>query len=321
MATMHYGFNLPSRGPLARPEPLRQVALKGEALGYSYLTVPDHIVIPNRIAPNYPYSKTGEFASNVAGECLEQLTEIAWLAGLTQKVRFVTSVMVVPHRMPVHNAKTIATIDFLSGGRLVLGCGAGWMEEEFVAIGAPPFHERGKVTDEYLAAMKELWTAEQPRFEGAYTRFADIAFAPKPVQQPHPPIWIGGESPAALRRVVRHGDAWFPIGRNPKFPLDTPRRLRDAVGRLRGLAEQAGRDPASIDLAFWTGTVGGDKPETTDDGNRALLSGGAEDIAGDLGAMRELGFRHVFFNFQRGELAPTLEAIERFMVDVAKQVG
>ena len=118
------------------------------------------------------------------------------------------------------------TTAIYEAGPSKIATGEEWLpEEEFKALDTPPFKERGKVTDEYLAAMKARWTEEDPTFEGTYTSFANVGFAPKPVQQPHPPIWVGGESPAALRRVVRHGDAWFPIGRNPKFPLDTPERL------------------------------------------------------------------------------------------------
>ena len=318
---MHYGFNLPSRGPLCRPEPLRDIALKGEALGYTYLTVPDHLVIPDTIAPNYPYSDNGEFVSNVAGECLEQLTQIAYLAGMTSKVKFLTSVMVVPHRMPVHNAKTISTIDFLSGGRIVIGVGAGWMEEEFNAVGTPPFKERGKVTDEYIAAMKALWTEDNPSFSGEYVSFSGINFAPKPVQKPHPPIWVGGESGPALRRVVRHGDAWFPIGRNPKFPMGTAARLGADWSRVKQLAEEAGRDPGSIELGYWTGTVSAGVEELDDEGNRRLLTGSVSQIVDDIGAMRDLGMKHVLLNHQRDSLAETLEAIEQFMTDVASKVS
>ncbi|MEQ9640348.1 MAG: LLM class F420-dependent oxidoreductase [Alphaproteobacteria bacterium] len=318
---MDYGFNLPARGPLSRPEPLREITAKGEALGYSYLTVPDHIVIPNSIAPNYPYSDNGEFTSNVAGECLEQLTQIAYLAGMTSKVKFLTSVMVVPHRMPVHNAKTIATIDFLSGGRIVVGVGAGWMEEEFEALGTPPFKQRGKVTDEYLAAMKTLWTEDNPSFKGEYVSFSNIGFAPKPVQKPHPPIWVGGESGPALRRVVRHGDAWFPIGRNPKFPMGTAARLGAAWSRVKQLAEEAGRDPGAIELGYWTGTVSAGKEELDDEGNRRLLTGSTSQIVDDIGVMRDLGVKHTLLNHQRDSLAETLEAAEQFMTDVAAKVG
>jgi hypothetical protein len=123
----------------------------------------------------------------------------------------------------------------LSGGRLTLGIGAGWLEEEFVALQTPPFAARGKVTDEYLLAAKELWTAKAPRFEGEHVRFADLSFEPKPVQPGGPPIWVGGESGPAIRRTARLGDAWYPIGTNPSFPLDSLARYQAAVARLRKL--------------------------------------------------------------------------------------
>jgi alkanesulfonate monooxygenase SsuD/methylene tetrahydromethanopterin reductase-like flavin-dependent oxidoreductase (luciferase family) len=123
--------------------------------------------------------------------------------------------MVVPHRPPVLTAKILATIDVLSKGRLIVGCGVGWMREEFEAIGAPPYDKRGAVSDEYIRAFKELWTSDNPTFSGKYCSFANVAFAPKPLQKPHPPIWVGGESPVALRRAGRLADAWYPIGSNP----------------------------------------------------------------------------------------------------------
>ena len=120
-------------------------------------------------------------------------------------------------------------------------------------LGSPPFEERGRVTDEYLQAFKALWTEDAPRFEGRHVRFADVSFLPKPVQKPHPPIWVGGESPAALRRTARHGDVWFPIGNNPRHPLDTVARFGEGVQQLHQIAEQNGRDPKSIGLAFYAG--------------------------------------------------------------------
>src|SRR6516162_4280046 len=166
------------------------------------------------------------------------------------EVKFLTSVMVVPHRPAVLTAKILATIDVMSGGRLIVGVGAGWLEEEFVAIGAPPFAERGTATDEYLMAFRELWTKDKPRFDGRFVKFSDILFAPKPVQKPCPALWIGGESGSAMRRVARIGDGWYPIGANPQHRLDTMARYRAAVERLRKLAADVGRDPASVALAF-----------------------------------------------------------------------
>ena len=211
--------------------------------------------------------------------------------------------MVVPHRPPVFTAKALATIDLLSQGRVVVGAGAGWMDEEFQAVGAPPFAERGKVTDEYLRAFKTLWTQDDPRFEGRYARFADISFLPKPVQKPHPPLWIGGESPAALRRVVALGDAWYPIGANPQYPLDTVERYAQAVAGLREEAKRARRDPDSIALAYWAAWYKEGETLKLDDGQRRAFTGSDADVARDIAAFRALGVSDLLFSFARSTLA------------------
>src|SRR5262249_50326860 len=159
---MQFGFNLPLTGPSASPAMLARIAAEGEAIGYDYAAISDHIVEPIDIHARYPYSESGEFPAGSRGERHEQLTAIAYLAAKTSRLKFLTSVMVVPHRPAVLTAKILATIDVMSGGRLIVGVGAGWLEEEFVAIGAPPFAERGTATDEYLMAFRELWTKDKP---------------------------------------------------------------------------------------------------------------------------------------------------------------
>ena len=311
---MRYGFSVPNGGPLARADAIRAIAGKGENLGFDCVVAPDHIIIPKSIASPYPYSESGEFVSvsAAAGECLEMLGMLSFLAAATPSLRLITSVMVVPYRHPVLAAKLLATIDVLSGGRLTVGCGVGWMEEEFGPVGAPPFAERGKATDEFIGAIKELWTSQTPTFDGAYTRFADIAFAPKPVQTPHPPIWIGGESAPAMKRTVRLGDGWYPIGNNPRFPLNTTQRFADGVKRLRRFAEEAGRDPAEIDLAFFAPRYNENEAQILDDGARQAFTGSVEEIAADIAGFRELGVRHLIFNFLDPSLERTLERMEFF---------
>ena len=156
-------------------------------------------MIPTDISSPYPYSATGEFTNQGTGERNEQLIELAFVAARTSKLRLVTSVMVIPHRPAVLAAKQLATIDVLSGGRVTLGIGAGWMKEEFEAIGAPPFAERGKVTDEYIAAFKELWTKDKPRFAGDYVK----------LRQDHLRAQAGAEGrhPDLGRRRIRPGAA------------------------------------------------------------------------------------------------------------------
>ena len=239
-----------SAGPCRRRRILARMAVEGEGIGYDYATISDHVVIPRDIEAHYPYSDTGEFPGRSRGDRHEQLIAAAFVAGKTSRLRLVTSVTVVPHRPAVLQAKMLATIDVLSNGRLTFGIGAGWMREEFAALGVPPFPERGAVTDEYLMACRELWTKDNPRFDGKYVKFTNVLFEPKPVQKPHPPIWVGGESGPALRRTARLGDGWYPIGTNPQHRLDSTKRFAAGVDRLRRLAREAGRNPASVALAY-----------------------------------------------------------------------
>ena len=319
---MDFGFGLPTRGPLARPEAARTVLAKAEELGLACVSVSDHIVIPAEIVPKYPYSDSGEPPFPADGECLEQLTTMAWVAAVTTRIRILSSVMVVPHRNPVHTAKTIATIDVLSGGRVTIGCGAGWMEEEFEAIGAEPFRERGRVTDEYLAIFKELWTSAVASYDGRYNSFRDVLFEPKPVQKPHPPLWIGGESPAAKRRAVRLGDGWFPIGANPAFPLNTAARYAEGLSALRQMAAESDRDPATIHLGFWSNW----DHEVTDrktpqDGVRHIMTGGADALLDDIGALGEQGVETFMFQLAKPDgLDRTLESMDRFAEQVMRRV-
>ncbi len=327
---MDFGFFLPTRGPLATPEAVRILARRGEDLGFALIAVPDHVVIPTDIAPHYPYSDTGDFPGGGAGDCLDQLALLGFLAGQTSTARLLTSIMVVPHRPAVLAAKMLATVDVLSGGRVIVGCGVGWMREEFEAIGAPPFDERGAVVDEYIRAFRELWTAPAPAFDGSYVKFSHISFLPQPVQKPHPPIWIGGESAPAMRRAARLGDGWYPIGSNPRYPLDSLERYREALARLRQDAEAGDRDPAEITLAYcalrWSGSgYGADRPESNDaatsNGGRRLLSGAPEQVAGDIDALGDLGVRHLVLNFQSAEPAQTLERMEWFTREVRPLVA
>ena len=317
---MDYGFGLPTRGPLAKPEALITLAQRGEELGFRYLGVSDHIVIPKDIASRYPYSETGEFPTGASGECLEQLTLLSFLASQTSRARLLTSVMVLPHRSPVHIAKALASIDVLSGGRLTLGCGVGWMREEFEAIGAPPYDDRGAAGDEYIRAFKELWTSDNPSFAGKYCHFSNIIFLPKPVQKPHPPIWVGGESPPALRRAAQLGDGWYPIGSNPRFPLQTVEQYSEAVARLRRHAEEYGRDPSKLVLAYSAGWYDEREARHLPDGQRRTFTGTPGQIAGDIRAFREVGVSHLMLNFQASTLGETLERMDYFAKQVSSAV-
>src|SRR3982074_1780636 len=214
---MQIGFNAPPSGPLIEPDSFVSIITEGEALGFDYVTISDHIMVPRNLASKYPYTDTGEFPAGTQAAWLEQLATTAYIAALTKNLRFVLSVMVVPHRPAVLTAKLLSTIDFLSKGRLTLGIGVGWCREEFEAIGAAPFDDRGNVTDEWIAAWQGMWHAEAPTLNSQHVSFGDVVFAPKPVQKPIP-IWVGGESAPALRRTIRYAHGWYPVGTNPQHP-------------------------------------------------------------------------------------------------------
>src|SRR5713101_7388986 len=309
---MQFGFNLPNSGALATPEIMSRIAREGEALGYDYLTVTDHVVLPDMAEPGYPYSESGAFYSTDSAHRHEMLTLAAWLASVTTRVRLVLAVLVVPHRPAVLAAKMLATIDALSGGRLTVGIGAGWLKAEFDAVVTTPFAERGAVTDEYVAAFRKLWTEAKPQIAGKYVHYDGLLLEPKPVQQPHPPIWVGGESGPALRCAARLGDAWYPIGSNNRHLLDTLTRYRTGIDRLRRLTTEAGRDPASVALAYRVKRYGDAVPEKASDGDRRLFSGSTADIVIDLRALRDLGVRAVDIDFERRDPAASIAEMRRF---------
>jgi probable F420-dependent oxidoreductase len=318
---MRYGFTLPGRGPLATPDNLAAIARRGEELGYQFVLFGDHIVVPRQIASPYPYTESGEFPGSASGIAMEQLTVLAFLAGQTQSIRLVTSVIIVPHRNPLVAAKALATLDVLSKGRLVVGVGVGWMREEFEALGLPPFDERGAVTDEYIRAFKELWTSDNPSFEGKYCRFSNMSFLPKPVQKPHPPIWVGGESRRALRRTAELGNGWYPISVNPQFPLGEPEQLAARLQRLAAFAKEVGRDPAEIDVIYRTPDY-----QLTKDGMGAVSSAGgrrpfvgtADEVAADIRRFEAMRVGSLVLDLAR--LSRNLDDMLQHMEALATQV-
>ena len=316
--TIEFGLSTLSRGILVSRAAYLEVAQAAERAGFAFLSVNDHLIVPGRLGSAYPYTQGGAWAAAEHGHCFDQLATLAFLSGCTSRIKLLTSVMVVPHRPPIAAAKILATIDVLSGGRLLLGVGAGWMMEEFALLGAP-FAERGTVTDEYLEAFKALWTQQRPTYTGRHVNFAEVIFEPKPIQKPHPPIWVGGESPAALRRAVKLGDAWYPGNNSQTEPLDTPARLATAIASLRRLAQTAGRDPASLAVNLivqnpfeWT------THQIADGSARRLFTGASADMAADAGALEAVGVHHVAVRLGGATLTDSLERIDRFGREVIR---
>ena len=304
---MKFGISLQNRGPASSPENLALVASRAEALGFDSAFVGDHILIPDSFISEYPYSAFGAFTGAGSGEWLEQLTVLTFVAAKTHSIWVGSGVLILPHRNPVVTAKVLATIDVLSKGRLILGVGVGWLREEFEALGLPPFEERGAVGNEYIRAFKELWTQENPSFQGKYCNFSKIKFEPKPIQKPHPPIWVGGESPPAMRRAAALGDAWHPIGSNPRFPLMTAEQLKASVDRLGGYARKADRDPASIEVAYRVPKYG----LTTVRSSQPFV-GDVEQVVNDVREFADAGASYLVFDFRSEDAQETVAIMEEF---------
>ncbi|HSE92348.1 MAG TPA: TIGR03619 family F420-dependent LLM class oxidoreductase [Methylomirabilota bacterium] len=267
-------------------EALTTFAGEAERHRLASLWVSDHVVIPHS-SSGYP---GGRFPHPPDKPYLEAVTVLAAAAMCTTHARLGASVFVLGHRHPVLMAKMLSTIDALSGGRLICGVGVGWWKQEIEALGSP-FHARGRQADEMLRVFKELWTADDPRFEGEFYRFRDLGFAPRPVQKPHPPLWVGGDSPGAFRRVVALGDGWHASGK-------TPAEMRDRLARIRAIADGARRPWESITLSL--------RFPLTD----ALLQQGPQAVVDLFGEYKRLGLAHLMVDFRRDELGRMLEVLD-----------
>jgi len=248
------------------------------------------------------------------------LTLTGWLAAITARLRLVLAVLVVPHRPAVLAAKQLATIDVLSGGRLTVGIGAGWLKAEFDAVVTTPFAERGAVTDEYVAAFRRLWTERLPNIAGQYVRYNGLLLEPKPVQQPHPPIWVGGEAGPSVRRAARFGDAWYPIGSNNAHLLDTLPRYQAGVARLRRATEAAGRPRDAVGLTYRVKRYGEAVPPLASDGERRLFSGTDAELIGDIHALADLGVSAIDFDFERPDEGAVIAEMRAFRERVLAKV-
>lgn len=309
---MRFGFYLPTRGPTATREALLGIATGAERLGFDSVMIADHVVIPEAVESAYPYTVSGAFVGDE--EAMEQLSLMSFVAAVTERMRIVASVMIVPQRNPVITAKMLSTIDVLSNGRLTVGIGVGWLREEFEALNAADFAARGAVTDEYIDIFKTLWSEKRPRFDGKHYSFEALKFAPKPVQTPHPPIWVGGHSKPALRRVARLGDGWHPVGSTAASPLP-PEEVRDKRAFIHALAEESGRDPAGIEISY--------KAPIYDDGQppagaeRRYFSGSAQAMVDDIGTFAAVGVDELVFDFRSDTAERTIERMSWFAQEVA----
>jgi probable F420-dependent oxidoreductase len=315
MAAMRFGFYLPTRGPAATPDAIAAVVTRAESLGFHSVMIADHLVIPIVSQSKYPYTLSGAFPDG-NGDALDQLALMAFVAARTESLRLVTSVMILPHRNPIVAAKALATIDLLSKGRVTVGIGVGWFREEFEALRAPEFDRRGAVTDEYIRIFKNLWTEDPSSFDGKFYSYAALRCRPKPVQTPHPPIWVGGESEAALRRVARLCDGWHPIGANPAAPLG-PVQLAEKLATLRRLTEQAGRDYNALTICYKVPVYDAGEPVRRGEARRPF-AGTAADVLADIAQFAALGVGELVFDFRSPRVEESLARMEDFASSVLR---
>ena len=283
---MDIGCHLPTQGPVATRDALMRFCREAESRGIASLWASDHVVFPRTTRGEYP---GGRFPHAPDTPYLEPVAVLAAAAMATDRARLGASVFILGHRHPVVMAKMLTTIDTLSNGRLICGVGVGWWEEELTTLGVP-FKQRGRHADEILKIFKTLWTADHPTFAGEFFRFDDLGFQPKPVQKPHPPIWVGGNSQGAFRRVVAYGDGWHAT-------FLPPDQLRVGLDKLRAAADAAKRPFDTIELSMRVGTKG-------------ALAESRPAIVDQLAAYKKLGLTHVMLDIRRDSLTEMLENLD-----------
>ena len=287
---MKFGIAVPNFGLYANREQILEISGLAEELRYDSLWVSDHVVIP---VPHKVFGDTFH----------DPLVTLAYIAAVTDKLELGTSVMVLPYRNPLVLGKMVSTLDTLSRGRVILGVGTGWIEGEFEALGVN-FKERGKVTDEYIEILKELWTSENPEYNGKYLEFSNIKFLPKPERKPHPPIWVGGESAGAMKRAVKYGDGWHPVGL-------TPEAFREKAEYLKSLLPADKKDDFVLSLRRNI-EINDGREFSADD----TLRGGREKITKGIREYGDAGVEHLVLYILAGDYKGILNTLRVFAEEI-----
>lgn len=295
---MHIGCHLPTQGPVATRDALMTFCRQAEAHHMASLWVSDHVVFPSGGNSHYP---SGRFPHAPHTPYLEPVAVLAAAAMCTEHARLGSSVFILGHRNAVVMAKMLTTIDTLSNGRLICGVGVGWWREEFAALGIP-FEDRGQLSDETLQVFKALWTSDDPQFEGKFYNFRQVGFAPKPVQKPHPPLWVGGHSLSALRRAVALGDGWHASAQSPG-------QMQEHLARLQHVAEEAGRPLNTLEISIRLPL----KAEAVQGSRQAIID--------QYAAYKALGLSHLAIDFRRDDLSQMLETLDFIATEIRPAVA
>jgi len=280
---MRIGFALPLHGDAARPEALITIARRAEALGYHSLWVWERLLAP--VQPKAPYPIGDGTHPQIFKSVLDPLETLTFVAGHTSRVTLGTSVLILPWYNPVLLGRRLSTLDVLSKGRLRAGFGVGWLPDEFAAVGVP-WAERGKRADEALQALKAIWTTDPVEFQGRYYRIPRSFIGPKPIQKPHPPIYMGAFTPAAMARIAREANGWSPVG----LPLAA---IPEMFGTIKAMARDAGRDPDALEMVMRANVKFAERPLGAD---RSEYQGTLEQIAEDVVRTRKVGATEIFFD-------------------------
>lgn len=305
---MHFGVILPNVGPMAQIDILADLARQIESLGFRGIFLSDHIAMPVELRSAYPYRSDGRFPLTTCDLILEPVTAVSYLAAVTNHLHLGFSVLVLPYRHPVLNAKMMATLDVISGGRLIVGAGVGWMKEEFDALDSD-FAARGDLTNEHIEILRALWSDADPDFSGAHYSVSEVRISPRPVQRPHPPIWTGGISGPALRRAASLGDGWHGVRQSP---ADVAR----VVARISELRRGQGLSMDGYTISLRAGVDVTDQRLRSD--RRTPLRGSADQISVDLKEYADAGVGYMVLEPRAASPEQFVAQLERFL-DVRQQ--
>lgn len=295
---MRIGFALPNIGPVATAEGLSKVAQRAEALDYASLWTVERLLYPVQPQTPYPVTPDGSLPEpyRLALDPLEALT---FAAAQTKKIALGTSVLDIPYHKPVMLARRLTTLDVLSGGRLRVGLGLGWSKDEMDASGVDMKH-RGAMADEFLQLLKAIWTTDPVEFEGKFYRIPKSYIGPKPVQKPHPPIYLAAFAPPALQRLAKMADGWNPVA----IPVEGMAQMFDAVKQM---AKQAGRDPSSLQMIVRANVEITERPLGK---GRSIFTGALGEIQQDVASCHSIGAHEVFFD---PTFSPGMQSVDRWL--------
>jgi len=293
---MNLGINIPQMGAPAGAENIVRVAQKAEEMGFATVWTTERLLFPAN--PRTPYAGTPDGSLPEAYRIVfDPLETLGWAAAHTTKIGIGTSVLDIPYYNPVMLARRVSTLDQLSGGRVKLGLGLGWSIDEMEAAGANP-KVRGKRADEFLEVLHTIWKDDKPEYNGKYFKLAPSTILPKPVQKPHPPIYLAAFAPAALNRIARLGDGWLPVA----LPVEA---MRQMFAALQGMAKEAGRDPAEIRLIVRANIEV--RAESRGEAGW-IFTGTRDEIKADIAAVRELGAEEIHFDPSLSDAGKSVQA-------------